>query len=119
MVVEKQMEIAEVNSADVPVEVLGLQVHAENIRQQGIEGLRDVRYHLSVEVGRRVEGSISTSDQLCFGGHNRFRSRFNCEWTWHSSFKLHSEYWSKWMQRSSRNTLRPAHSHFYRFTGRL
>src|SRR5271165_4214925 len=44
------MVIAEVRAAQVPVEVLGLQIKREHVRQDGVHGSRDVPSRISFKV---------------------------------------------------------------------
>ena len=55
LLVEQEMVVAEMRAADVPVEVLGLQIEGEGIGEQSVQGLGDGGDGLGGEVGRSVE----------------------------------------------------------------
>ena len=53
--VEQQMVVAEMRPADVPVEILGLQVQRVAVGQKPVEGLGNGRHVRRIEIGRGIE----------------------------------------------------------------
>ena len=53
--VEHQVVVAEVGAADVPVEVLGLEIEREAVGQQAVQRRRDGLHRGVVEIGGRIE----------------------------------------------------------------
>ena len=49
------MIVAEMRPADVPVEILGLEIERENVGQQGVERAGDVLDGVGAEIGRRLQ----------------------------------------------------------------
>ena len=56
LLVEEQMVVAEMRPADVPVEVLGLEVEREGVGEEAVQGGRNFPHGRMGEIGRRVEG---------------------------------------------------------------
>ena len=55
LLVEQQVVVAEMRPADVPVEILGLEIEREGIGQDAVQRLGNLGDRLVVEVGRGVE----------------------------------------------------------------
>ena len=55
LLVQHQVIIVEMPAADMPVEVLGLQVEREGIRQQRVKRRRDFVHRGLRQVGRRIK----------------------------------------------------------------
>ena len=53
LLVEQQMVVAEMRPADMPVEILGLEIEREHVGEQRIEGAGDVAAGVVAEIGRR------------------------------------------------------------------
>jgi len=53
--IEQQVVIAEVRPAQMPVEVLRLQVEREHIRKQGVHGSGNIPARLCFQIGGRVQ----------------------------------------------------------------
>src|SRR5580704_18751456 len=56
LLVEQQMIIAEMRAADMPMEILGLQVQRESIGQNLVELGRKLAHGVVGQIGRRIEG---------------------------------------------------------------
>lgn len=71
LLVEQQMIVAEMPAADVPVEILGLQIQRESIGQKHVERLRNLVDRLGrqigggVEVGRDLAGGFAHDEPSC------------------------------------------------------
>src|SRR3981189_2970696 len=59
LLVEQQVVIAEMRTADVPMEILGLEVEREGVRQQPVERLRELADGVGRQVGRGIEGVLA------------------------------------------------------------
>jgi hypothetical protein len=55
LLVQHQMIVVEMPAADMPVEVLGLQVKRKGVRQQRVEGCRNLLDGGRRQVGRRIK----------------------------------------------------------------
>ena len=55
LLVEQEVVVAEMRAADVPVEVLGLDVERERVGDQRIERRRYLTHRLGRQIGRGVE----------------------------------------------------------------
>jgi len=62
------MIVAEMTSADVPVEVLGLQIEGEGVGQQRVERGGDLGDIRRVEIGRGVEIGGNAGPGFAHGG---------------------------------------------------
>ncbi len=58
--VEQQMVVAEMRPADVPVEILGLEIERERIRQHAVERAGDVANGVGRQIGGRVQRELDT-----------------------------------------------------------
>jgi hypothetical protein len=70
LLVQQQVVVAEVWTAHVPVEVLGLEVEGEGVRQKAVERRGGVPGALALEVGRGDErrGTASLDGRWSLGG---------------------------------------------------
>ena len=59
LLVEHQMIVAEMRSADVPVEVLGLQIKREHIGEQRVERAGDIAAGIVAEIGGGLERRLA------------------------------------------------------------
>src|SRR3981189_3207941 len=59
LLVEQQVVIAEMRTADVPMEILGLEVEREGVRQQPVERLGELADGGGGQAGRGVEGVLA------------------------------------------------------------
>jgi len=66
--VEEQVEVAEVGPAQVPVEVLGLEVEREHVRQDRVHHPGDIARRSGGQVSRRGEGGPLNGPPLFDGG---------------------------------------------------
>ena len=60
--IQEQMVIAEMRSADVPVEVFRLQIKRKNIREDRVHRASDVFHGLGAEVARSYKWSLEFLD---------------------------------------------------------
>src|SRR6202011_1804859 len=59
------MVIAEVPTADVPVEILGFQVEREHVRENGVHGAGNVFSGRTCQISRCCQWSIASLPKLC------------------------------------------------------
>src|SRR5262249_47639434 len=52
LLVEQQMIVAEMRAADMPMEILGLEIECKRVSKQRIERARDVAARIGAEIGR-------------------------------------------------------------------
>src|SRR6267143_7035624 len=63
--VKKQVIIAEVWTAHVPVEILGLQIEREHVRQNCVHGAANIFGGRTCEIGRCCQWSVASLPKLC------------------------------------------------------
>jgi len=66
--VEQQMIVAEMRPADVPVEVLGLEIEREAVRQDGVERTGNVLTGVGAQIGRRLQARRAVVSRSGFAG---------------------------------------------------
>src|SRR5207245_10612055 len=68
VLVEEQVIVAEMRAGHMPMEVLGLEIKREHVREQEIERARNFRHGVGAQVGRRIEpGEAQGCRFVCFG----------------------------------------------------
>jgi hypothetical protein len=55
LLVQHQMIVAKVRARHVPVEVLGLQVERQHVRQEDVERTGDVAHRIGLEIGAGLQ----------------------------------------------------------------
>src|SRR5437762_12090538 len=63
--VEKQVIVAKVRAAHVPMEILGFQVEREHVRENGVHGAGYVPGRRTCEIGWCCQRSIASLPKLC------------------------------------------------------
>ena len=69
VIVEQQVVIAEVRSAHVPMEILGLEVEGEHIGKQRVQGSGDVGDCLWSDIGWHLQGGFLQGNAFFGGWH--------------------------------------------------
>src|SRR6516165_7463437 len=59
LLVEQQMIVAEMRTADMPMEILGLEIKRKRIRKQGVERTRDIAARIRAEIGWCLERRLA------------------------------------------------------------
>ena len=57
--VQQAVVVAKVRPADMPMEVLGLEIERVGVRQHCVHGLRDIGHRFGGQIGRCVEGAAA------------------------------------------------------------